>query len=265
MDKAIDLIKEIFHERINNTFTKSFCISWILWNYKFIMILLSDNSVSTTILLINRFAFPNFILSLVYGILLPLISSLLYIYLSPIITKYINSYILKKNIEIKDALNEVSKLDRLTPEQSQNLIISHAQERARLKSVLSEKNIEIESLNQQISILSQTAKPTPTPTPTPKNKPIQKVEIIKNKTFENDANNFLLLIADNIDHNNHIKSSFLNKISPDIEETKRKSFLAYLENEGLIEFSYHQDDGSAGYTVTDEGLIEAGRSFYPNA
>lgn len=76
-------VSEFIEERLSSPLLGTFLLSWSAWNYKFLVILFSNNTVSTTFELIETVAFPNAAAVLLRGVLLPLLTTLAYIYVYP--------------------------------------------------------------------------------------------------------------------------------------------------------------------------------------
>lgn len=103
-------IKATLYDRISNPLSNSFLFSWVLWNYKIVVILFSslrpyekineiDIFISTTIFKVNFYEPLGYWCS--NGFLFPLLSALLYLYIYPIPSKIIYEHWLKKRKNFK--------------------------------------------------------------------------------------------------------------------------------------------------------------------
>lgn len=79
----IESFKSQINERLASPLTGSFTIAWLIWNYKFIVILVSANSVTKTFDLIHKICFPDLYAVALNGFLYPLMSALFYIFVLP--------------------------------------------------------------------------------------------------------------------------------------------------------------------------------------
>lgn len=84
-------IGQFIDERLSSPLLGTFLISWAAWNYKFIVILLSSNSVLRTFELIETVAFPTGLDVALRGFAYPLLTTLLYIYVYPYPAKLVYS------------------------------------------------------------------------------------------------------------------------------------------------------------------------------
>lgn len=82
-------ISTIIDERLSSPLVSSFTIAWLLYNYKFVVILFSATSVSETFRLIHEVSFPSSWIVLRDGIAVPLAAAAAYIYLLPYPSKYV--------------------------------------------------------------------------------------------------------------------------------------------------------------------------------
>lgn len=251
MDHFFELIRDFIKERISNPITTKFSISWAFWNYKFIIIILSDNTVSATFELIKEHSFtgPGDILT--NGILYPLISTALYIFVYPMPTKLAYKYSLQKNLELIQARNEVENTQQLTVEESKKLRVQHAKEVEEYRSALQEKEEQIKALLDEI----KTNKP---PTQLVTNAGIKN----DNQTDENQQENKIALsiLAKMIEKSND--SDFIPKdqfliLTRNLSQTIKKLIIANLLQRGLIEKCTFDD--IEGYTILPKGHLEAFR------
>lgn len=262
MEKLIDFLKEILQDRVTNPLTISFIISWCLWNYKFIIILLSDNSVSTTFHLVAEFSFKDNYDYFFKGLLLPLASSLFYIFLYPLPSKLVYSYFLKKNLEIKSIKNTIENSRVLTLEESQNLRSFYTKERISLTEIVANRDAEIHALRDEMQKLKNSNHQELESDKEKKSKSNIESELIKENLIKTDALRMLSDINSQSTSNNYFIPS---KIETNIalpDSLKFKSLMAYLENSNLIRFDTILANGQSRYQITNQGLMEAGKHFY---
>jgi hypothetical protein len=93
LDDFLTALRQNILDRIANPLIISFIISWCLWNYKFIVILFSDASVTHTFFLIETIAFPSWIAILLKGISAPLASALFYVFAYPYVDRCIHNFL----------------------------------------------------------------------------------------------------------------------------------------------------------------------------
>jgi hypothetical protein len=85
-------LSNIIDERLSNPLVVSFVLAWSGWNYKFIVLLLSKTPAMQTFDLIAGELYPTGWHYLCSGFLLPLATTLLYIYGLPFVSKYVNDH-----------------------------------------------------------------------------------------------------------------------------------------------------------------------------
>lgn len=89
-------------ERLASPLISTFTISWSLWNFKFFVILFSKNSVTATYALIQAECFPTPFMSFFNGLLAPLVLTMAYFYLLPMLSKIIFEEWSRAQKETKD-------------------------------------------------------------------------------------------------------------------------------------------------------------------
>ncbi len=88
MNDSIDTgLTAFFKERLTNPVISSIAISWSLYNYKFYVILFSDNSVIQRSALIKE-RFPDIEAILIHGVFWPALFAALYLFGSPYVTAW---------------------------------------------------------------------------------------------------------------------------------------------------------------------------------
>ncbi len=108
-------------ERLASPLIGSFAVSWCLWNYKFLVILFSDASVTKTFHLISSISFPDGWSVLVNGVLLPLLTAVAYIFLYPYPAKVVYGFTQRRQKEINDLRRKIADETPLTLEESRTL------------------------------------------------------------------------------------------------------------------------------------------------
>ncbi len=147
LSDILESTKQSLLERLSNPLISSFCISWCLWNWKFLVILFSDATVSQTFQLASTIAFPSIWSCVLKGFLLPLLSSAIYIFLLPYPSQIVYAFTLKQ----QKKSNEVKQ-------QIQNETLLSVEDSIRLKEEFREyerqSKEKIQTLNDEIALLS---------------------------------------------------------------------------------------------------------------
>jgi hypothetical protein len=155
IDEFIKSAKQTLEERLSSPFLSSFAISWVLWNYKFLVILFSDAGVSETFKLIDTVAFPTCWTIFTRGTLFPLVSALIYVFVYPFQAKFIYEFTLNRQREINQAKRNIEGETPLTLEQSKELRAEFVRMESEHQQVIDRLNEEITSLRSALSIESK--------------------------------------------------------------------------------------------------------------
>lgn len=78
-------VSTVIDERLSNPLVSSFAIAWPIINWRFLVILLSDNSVTTRFDLIKQHCYPDLSAALGWGLAVPFAAALVYIYWLPLL------------------------------------------------------------------------------------------------------------------------------------------------------------------------------------
>lgn len=121
LDNVGKTLSRLIEERLSSPLLSTFIISWCLWNYRFLVILLSDASVSTTFRLIDTVAFPSTTDLLLKGLALPLATTVLYIYAYPYPSKAVYDAWRRQQQELNKIKQRYDDQQPLTIEESRQL------------------------------------------------------------------------------------------------------------------------------------------------
>jgi len=121
METISKSISAVLDERLSSPLISSFAISWSLWNYKFFVILFSNNSVLETFRLIEQVRFPSPLMWMLNGVLVPLALTALYIYALPYPSKFVYDKWSRTQKETKDIKQRWADLELLAPADAESL------------------------------------------------------------------------------------------------------------------------------------------------
>jgi hypothetical protein len=156
LSDILESTKQSLLERLSNPLVSSFCISWCLWNWKFLVILFSDATVTQTFHLVSTVAFPNLWSCLIQGILLPLVSSVIYIFVLPYPSQFIYAFTLKRQREANEVKQKIQDETLLSVEESTLLKEEFREYERQSKEKINALNDEIAKL----SAVREKTKPT---------------------------------------------------------------------------------------------------------
>jgi predicted transcriptional regulator len=108
-------------QRIASPLSSSFIVAWMLWNYKFIVILFSNNSISTTFSLIDKMVFPTYSAVVTNGIVCPLLTTIAYIFVYPYPARFVYRFTRERQREISLIRQEIDDETPLTNSESREL------------------------------------------------------------------------------------------------------------------------------------------------
>jgi hypothetical protein len=256
-------LRSLFKERSVSPLMPAFIISWLMWNYRVAIIILSGEDLDTKFSMIDKI-FSTLYIHILDGVLIPISFALAYIYLYPLVSLPIYSFSLNRQRDLREARQKADK-EKLLSEQDKEKILAFAYD----QKIKSQKQIdqqlqEIEQLNAKINQLEE-AKLPPSPTPETREPGTQvesKNNIKSNDTFNRSSNG-----AQNIEENfsNPIQTPLQIKYDPKHSSRASKSRLlltadqmmrhyieAFLRNEedlGDNNFLSSVMDGKIGITL----------------
>lgn len=144
-----ELIKELrlqIHERTSSPLLGSFLASWCFWNYKFLVILFSDASVTKTFSMIEQICFPSWWEIMGFGVFGPIVTAIAYIYVYPIPAKLVYEHSLQRQKEVAEIRQRIEDETPLTYKQ-------YRQIRQNMSAQVEEHYKEIERRDLEIARL----------------------------------------------------------------------------------------------------------------
>jgi DNA-binding PadR family transcriptional regulator len=155
MDDLIKTIKLQLYERASSPLLFSFSISWIAWNYRWLLIVASSLPPSDKTLLIDQLSLraehyginSNFYW-LIWGLLGPTLTALSYIYIYPMPARKVYEYTRRQQKALKELQTQIDDDTPLTREDAREL-------RRSLKIALEDSEKEIVWRDEQISSLKK--------------------------------------------------------------------------------------------------------------
>ncbi len=246
MEDFIKSIKAHLYDRATSPLFGAFVISWVLWNYKFVVTILSSMEVHDKFDYISTFIYPSVNTCLLQGLLYPLLTTLSFIFLYPYPAKFVYSFTRKRQKELKEIKQLIEDETPLTHEESRKLRRDMASLDLEYKKELERIGAENQRLKDLIEELKkETHVKSLVDFGGDKKQKIEK----NNKTSKavNDEQLTLLELVSRDDfplERDLIKSSKTNKVKTEFN-------LGELLNMGLIN-DYHSSGGTS-YSITHEG------------
>lgn len=146
VDDIVKSIKAALYERTSSPLFGAFSLSWVIWNYKLILVLLSKGAAQVKIEYIDGTLYPEFwpsSLILAFG---PLATALIFLYGYPYPAKWVYSYWQQKQKDLRDLRQKIEGETLLTEEQSRRI-------RGQIIEIQSEYDRQIERNEADISKL----------------------------------------------------------------------------------------------------------------
>ena len=147
LNDLITSAKETLLDRLTSPLIGSFVLAWPLWNYKFVVILLSSNSVTVTFQLIETIAFRSGWEVAWRGVLAPLASALAYVFLYPYPATWVFRFVRRHQANLNRIKLEIEGAELMSLNESRLL---RASIRTRIDS-LEARNESLENEKQHLA------------------------------------------------------------------------------------------------------------------
>lgn len=154
LDDVLKSIRSYLYDRAVSPLMGSFLVSWCAWNYKFILVFFSGESILEKFRIINEVLYPNGTMVFLFGVIYPLATALGYLFFYPYPAKIVFAFSRKRQKEINDIKKTIEEETLLTVEESRSIRQAVYKLEDEFMREISRKNSEIEKLKSDIEVLS---------------------------------------------------------------------------------------------------------------
>ncbi|EGS0844697.1 TPA: hypothetical protein ACIS18_003579, partial [Salmonella enterica subsp. enterica serovar Birkenhead] len=119
-----DLIKTVkaqLYDRLTSPLLGCFLLSWVIWNYKFIFTLFSDMKIEDKFKFIDGSIYSGDYSHLIYGLLLPFVTTLFFIFIYPYPAKFAYAFFRKRQVELKEIQQKIDDETPLTRDEARKI------------------------------------------------------------------------------------------------------------------------------------------------
>ncbi len=251
-------IKANLYERATSPLFGTFVISWCLWNYKAVFVLLSSMPVTEKFDYLETYLYSNMWSCVSSLFLYPVVSAVLFIFIYPYPALFVYKYWHERQKKQKEAKQAIEDETPLTIEESRNIRREHFRLETEYDNEIERKETEIERLKNHITELDKKINSLTSPykeKEKPKKKVAQKAQ--PSPSLNKDEIDILRLISDKggiMRDSDVIHTSKFDKV-------KTEYYLENMENNGYLVRGYksgYSDYMSELTTISKKLMVEKG-------
>ncbi|WP_318440071.1 hypothetical protein [Photobacterium leiognathi] len=146
---AMTSIKAYLYEKSTSPLLGSLVISWCAWNYKFLLMLVSGLSFPDKLRYIN-ILYSNDYECYFQGMLLPLLTSILYLFVFPYPAQFVYKFSLGKQKALNELKNQIQENELLTLEQSRAIRNQLAEREKYFEELIERKDRALEDKGREL-------------------------------------------------------------------------------------------------------------------
>jgi hypothetical protein len=164
-------MKAQLYERVTSPLTVSFVLSWCVWNFRLVAVLVSNMDPTAKFRIIDTVLYPDAWAFWLHRIVGPLVTCLFYVFVYPYPERWAFSWAKRKQRDLRSIQASLDSDVPLTPEQSrelrlkckkaieetQSIIDEHQEKAATLSKEIEQLNAKINQQNAQIDVLERRA------------------------------------------------------------------------------------------------------------
>jgi hypothetical protein len=241
MDDFMKTVKAQLYERVTSPLVFAVVVSWALWNYRFVLIVLSSLSATDKFFAIemlpSQYA-SSFAYWVQFGFLYPLLSASFYLFLLPIPSRRVYEYVRKEQKKLKEIQTRIDDETPLTQEEARLLRSDLRLADKRLSDLHLEYSGNVERLKQQVLDLE-----------------------MKNSGLSQQLSDFEVVPLGRAPVElSELEASVLRKISEAEHVSKRSVFVAFRENNAKV-IIQHALDGLLTKKMIKAEYVEGEDSY----
>lgn len=242
-------VKAQLYERVSSPLLGAFAISWVAWNYRFILVLISSMPVAERFAYIDSNIFDSYQNIFLHGTLYPLLTTLSLIFIYPIPAKFVYGYWRTRQRELKEIQQRIDDETPLTREEARELRHETLNARLEFEQELERRSGEITRLKETIKELQPREKVDVDRPQKKQTKPTLQKTIEANSVLDENQVQMLNEIAESgigILKQDIISSSGKDKVLAEYN-------LGELQTKGYVSVGYISDLGGNSVSVTHPG------------
>lgn len=238
VDEVFKSAKAQISERIASPLIGSFALAWCLWNYKFLIILFSNASISQTFGLIDSVVFPTTWSLVLNGVLLPSLTAVIYIFGYPYPARFVYGFTRRRQKEINELRQRIEDETPLTIEESRVIRAEIVQAEKNHQDVVDRLNFELSRLKGELANLETKPPPDLIESAAPSILPLESTQITLLRLLEKAGGNEIESQLIRLSKQSKVKTEF------DLGELVRMK---------LVDKDYDSNAGDYTYKFTHEG------------
>lgn len=161
LDDLAKTVKAQLYERVSSPLLGAFTISWIAWNYRFLLVLVSSMPIAEKFAYIDNNIFNSYQNIFLHGTLYPLITTLSLIFIYPFPAKFVYEYWRTRQRELKEVQQRIDDETPLTREEARELRHEAIKARIEFEQELGRRSDEVAKLKETIKELQPIANSSP--------------------------------------------------------------------------------------------------------
>ena len=150
LDDMFKSVKAQLYERAVSPLIGSIVISWSLWNYKFILLMVSGLKVTDKYKIIDEVLFTTWQQAYLQGALYPIATAVFYLYLYPYPAKYVFEFTRNRQKEISDIKRKIEDETLLSVKESRAIRREIYALEEEMQKDIERKDSEIERLRKEL-------------------------------------------------------------------------------------------------------------------
>jgi hypothetical protein len=125
LENIVNSIKATLYDRTSSPLFGSFALSWAVWNYRVLVVLLGSGDFSNKLAFIDQQLYPHWWHVAVFGVAVPLVTAVAFIFVYPIPARWVYRYAANEHRKLRNLRKEIEGDELITEDEARKLRQDH--------------------------------------------------------------------------------------------------------------------------------------------
>ena len=150
LDDFMKSVRAQLYERVSSPLSGVFVLSWLAWNYRFLLVIFSEMKATEKLNYIQGVLYADWLSGIGTGLLGPAITTGLWVYLYPIPARYVFEHVRKQQRILKEIRQQIDEETPISKEEARKMRREASEASEAYEELIERQSNEIRKLKEEI-------------------------------------------------------------------------------------------------------------------
>lgn len=150
LDDFMKSVRAQLYERVSSPLSGVFVLSWLAWNYRFLLVIFSEMKATEKLNYIQGVLYADWLSGIGTGLLGPAITTVLWVYLYPIPARYVFEHVRKQQRILKEIRQQIDEETPISKEEARKMRREASEASEAYEELIERQSNEIRKLKEEI-------------------------------------------------------------------------------------------------------------------